>query len=98
VSWLSGNLLHYDSPTLKRYLSRLNRYTDLKAQEMKDKKVSKGMFSFLTFTFYYPFATFLKLYFRHLGFLDGVAGFLWAFFSAMHFPVAYFKYITSSLK
>jgi glycosyltransferase involved in cell wall biosynthesis len=94
VSWLSGNLLHYDSPTLKRYLSRLNRYTDLRAQELKEQKVSKGPIAFLLFTIYYPLITFLKLFFRHLGFLDGVAGFLWSFFSAMHFPISYFKYLT----
>lgn len=96
VSWLSGNLLHYDSPTLKRYLTRLNRYTDLKAQELRNNQVSKGIISFLMFTIYYPLSTFFKLYFRHLGFLDGVSGFLWSFFSAMHFPIAYFKYITIS--
>lgn len=96
VSWLTGNLLHYDSPTLKRYLSRLNRYTDLKAQELRDQKVSKGVVSFLIFAFYYPKITFFKLYFRHLGFLDGVPGFLWSFFSAMHFPISYFKYLSST--
>lgn len=96
VSWLSGNLLHYDSPTLKRYLARLNRYTDLKAQELKNGQVSKGVVSFLMFSFYYPLTTFFKLYFRHLGFLDGVSGFLWSFFSAMHFPIAYFKYLTTN--
>lgn len=93
VSWLSGNLLHYDSPTLKRYLTRLNRYTDLKAHELKDQKVSKGGVSFLMFVFYYPLTTFFKLYFRHLGFLDGVPGFFWSFFSATHFPISYFKYL-----
>lgn len=98
VSWLNGNLLHYDSPTLKRYLARLNRYTNLRAKELGDQKVSKGIISFLMFTFYYPVTIFLKLYFRHLGFLDGVAGFLWSFFSAMHFPVTYFKYLTTNYK
>ena len=72
VSWLSGNLLHYDLPTLKRYLSRLNRYTDLKARELRDNQVSKSLISFIMFTVYYPLSTFFKLYFRHLGFLDGV--------------------------
>lgn len=94
VSWLSGDLLHYDSPTLKRYLSRLNRYTDLKSRELGEEKTSKGILSFLLFTIYYPLITFFRLYIRHLGFLDGANGFLWSFFSAMHFPIAYFKYLT----
>ncbi len=96
VGWLSSDLEHYDSPTLKRYLVRFNRYTDLKAKELGDNKVSKGVIAFLLFTIYYPLRTFLNLYFRHLGFLDGSGGFLWSFFSAMHFPIAYFKYITAS--
>jgi glycosyltransferase involved in cell wall biosynthesis len=95
VGWLSGDLLHYDSPTLKRYLSRLNRYTDLKAQELKRSKIPKNIFSFLRFTFLLPTYYFLLLFIRHKGFLDGVNGFLWSFFSALHFPIAYFKYVTS---
>ncbi len=94
VSWLGSDLLHYDSPNLKKYLMRLNRYTDLKAQELKESKTSKNVFSFLRFTLILPTYYFLLLFIRHLGFLDGVRGFLWSFFSASHYPVAYFKYIT----
>ena len=96
VGWLSGDLLHYDSPTLKRYLSRLNRYTDLKAQELKNSKTPKNIFSFLRFTFLLPTYYFLLLFIRHKGFLDGVNGFLWSFFSALHYPIAYFKYLTDN--
>lgn len=95
VAWLSGDLLHYDSPTLKRYLTRLNRYTDLQAYELKEKHIPKNVLYFLLFTIFRPMFTFVNLYFRHLGFLDGVAGFLWSFFSAMHFPISYFKYISN---
>jgi glycosyltransferase involved in cell wall biosynthesis len=96
VSWLSANLLHYDSPTLKRYLARLNRYTDLKARELAEEKVGKNFWNFLRFSILLPTYYFLLLYFRHLGFLDGTGGFLWSFFSAMHFPISYFKYLTGS--
>jgi glycosyltransferase involved in cell wall biosynthesis len=94
VGWLNESLLHYDSPTIKRYLSRLNRYTDLHATELKNKKVSKNLIGFLQYVFYKPIYTFIMLYFRHLGIMDGVNGFLWSFFSALHFPIAYFKYLT----
>lgn len=95
VEWLNGNLLHYDSPTLSRYLRRLNSYTDLQASELRDKKISKGLTGFILYTIYKPLYTFVMLYFRHLGLLDGVNGFLWSFFSALHFPIAYFKYLTN---
>lgn len=94
VAWLYNDMEHYDSPTLTRYLSRLNRYTDLKAQEIKDSKTPKNLLAFLKFTILHPTYFFLLLYVRHLGFLDGVNGFLWSFFSALHFPIAYFKYVT----
>lgn len=95
VDWLSGDLLHYDSPTMKRYLMRLNRYTDLKAQELAEANVSKNIFSFLQYTIYKPLYTFANLYFRHAGFKDGPTGFLWSFFSALHYPIGYFKYVTN---
>lgn len=95
VSWLGSDLLHYDSPTLKKYLMRLNRYTDLHAEELENKKVPKNALYFIVYSLFKPAATFFNLYFRHLGFLDGIRGFLWSFFSATHFPVAYFKYITT---
>lgn len=94
VSWLSADLLHYDSPTLERYLKRLNRYTDLQAKEIR----VKGIVGFFQYTIYKPLYTFFNLYFCHLGFLDGVRGFLWSFFSALHFPIAYFKYLTDNMK
>lgn len=98
IAWLYNDMEHYDSPTLKRYLMRLNRYTDLHADELKEKSVSRSLISFVQYVFVKPSFTFLNLFFRHKGFIDGVNGFLWSFFSALHFPIAYFKYVTSGLK
>ncbi len=95
VSWLFNPLKHYDSPTLRRYLSRMNRYTDLQAGEFRSKKVKANFLGFVSYCLGKPLYTFVNIYFRHKGFLDGVAGFLWAFFSAMHYPIAFFKYVSS---
>lgn len=95
VGWLANDLEHYDSPTLKRYFTRLNRYTDLQAQELKNSKTPKNVYNFLLFTVHRPLFTFCNLFLRHLGFLDGVRGFLWSFFSSLHYPIAYFKYLTT---
>ena len=92
VAWLANDLEHHDSPTLKRYLSRLNRYTDLKAMEFKEQKLPKNIFTLFSFSFIKPFLVFLNLYFRHKGFLDGMRGFIWSLFSSLHYPIAYFKY------
>lgn len=92
VAWLFNDLEHNDSPTLKRYLERMNRYTDLHARELAEKKTPKNFWNLLRYSILLPTSYFLVLYFRHKGFLDGIRGFLWSFFSAMHFPLAYFKY------
>lgn len=92
VGWLFNDLEHHDSPTLKRYLERMNRYTDLHAKELSEKKVPGNVFQLLKYSTIKPIVVFIKLFFRHLGFLDGIRGFLWSFFSAMHFPLAYYKY------
>jgi len=92
VAWLFNDLEHHDSPTLARYLERANRYTDLTAKEFEQKKLSKNIFVLFYYSFMKPMFVFIKLYFRHKGFLDGIRGFLWSVFSALHFPIAYFKY------
>lgn len=96
VGWLNGDLLHYDSPTLKRYFARLNRYTDLKSQELERSKLPKNLWSFVRFSILLPTYYFLLLFVRHGGFKDGVNGFLWSLFSSWHFPIAYFKYLTNN--
>ena len=98
VAWLSNDLEHHDSPTLQRYLERMNRYTDLHAEELKQKKVPVNSWNLFKYSFLIPTFHFLLLYFRHKGFLDGMRGFVWSAFSALHFPIAYFKYYSSVKK
>ena len=92
VAWLFNDLEHHDSPTLKRYFNRMNRYTDLQAKDLAREKTPKNVLMLLFYSTIKPLFVFLKLYIRHKGFLDGVRGFLWSLFSALHYPIAYFKY------
>ena len=92
VDWLANDLLHWDSPTFSKYLKRANAYTDLTAAELAREKASLGPFNWLNHLVFKPIFTFMKLYFRHKGFKDGFAGFVWALFSGLHFPIAFFKY------
>ena len=80
----------------KRYLKRLNRYTDIFAEEYKQINLDKSFGNFIKFGFLKPIITFLSLYIRHKGILDGVPGFLWSFFFALRFPISYFKYLTTN--
>ncbi len=92
VGWLYNDLLHFDSPTFSRYLERHNRYTDLIAKDFTKQKVAVNLLFLFHYSFTKPLLEFLKLYFRHKGILDGFLGFVWSLFSALRFPIAYFKY------
>lgn len=95
VSWLENDLVHMDSPTFRKYFQRMDRYTSLTANELKKTDPGLGVFVFLDYMFFRPVLVFLKLYFRYKGFLDMFPGFVWSLFSALHFPVAYLKYLES---
>jgi glycosyltransferase involved in cell wall biosynthesis len=92
VGWLTNDLEHHESPTLSRYLERANRYTDYTAYEFEKSRLKTDFFNFVKFSLLVPLVYFIKLYFRHGGYKDGMGGFVWSFFSALHFPISFFKY------
>jgi len=92
VAWLFNDLEHHDSPTFGRYLERMNRYTDLTKDEFKKNNISTNYPTLFYYSFIKPKLVFLSLFIRHKGFMDGMRGFIWSLFSALHFPLAYFKY------
>lgn len=94
VAWLFSDLEHYDSPTLKRYIWRNDRYTSLLAQDFEQKKLPKTINVLFFYSFVKPFLEFLNYFIRHKAYLDGIPGFLWSAFSALRFEIAYFKYYT----
>lgn len=93
VSWLTEPLTHMSDPTFNRYVERANRYTSLTAQRLAEQHVSKSVFSSGNYIFYKPVSTFLSLYLRHRGYMDGFSGFVWALMSGLHYPIAYLKYL-----
>lgn len=94
VGWLKNDLLHFDSPTFKKYISRNNRYTSFMAIQYKDQKLPKTLFALLNHVFVKPIFWFALTYFRHKGFLDSWQGFVFLFFSSLRFPISYIKYLS----
>lgn len=88
AGYLKNDLLHYNNPTFRTYIERrFNRYTDVMATKIKG-----GFFRNVFWNFLFDKKQgFLVIYLRHLGFLDGFPGFVWALFSALHYPIAFFK-------
>lgn len=93
VGWLQNPLLHKDSPTFERYIARNNRYTDLMAEEFTTTHLAKNVANAIRFLFVKPAWWFLLTFFRHKGFLDGWQGFVFCFYSARRFAIAYRKYL-----
>lgn len=85
VGHLKNPLDHYSYTSIPQYWKKSESYIRLTADEMRDtRRASFGMYVFLK-----PFTTFFALFARHKGFLDGWRGFLFALFSALHFPKAF---------
>lgn len=92
VGYLKNPLIHWAYSSLASYIKRANRYTDLTAKELLEKKVGFSFFTQLKYLIWLPAKTFFKIFIRHRGFLDGFAGFVFALFSGLHYPIAYIKY------
>ena len=92
VSWLKNDLIHYDSPTMSKYIARANRYTSFTAKQFKDQKIPLNFKNHIYYLFIKPINIFFKLYFRHKGFKDKFPGFVFSLFSGFHFTLAYMKY------
>jgi hypothetical protein len=98
VGWAEGHLLHYSNPTFADYLRKFNTYTSFSAEKLFDAKKKPSIAMAFSFFIWKPATTFLLLYIRHKGFVDGVAGLLFALCSGLHFPVAYLKFLESYAK
>lgn len=91
VGYLKNDLLHMRDKNFSIYLSRFNRYTNLLAAQLKDKGERVNLMSFVNYLLIKPTFWFMKSYIRHKGFVDGFPGFIFALFSSLRFPVAYYK-------
>ncbi len=89
VGYLKKDLLHFADPDFSRYLNRWNRYTSLDAEILAKKKNKLSFFSYFIVK---PHVWFFKSYFRHRGFMDGFAGFVFALFSSIRHWVIYIKF------
>lgn len=94
IGYLKNPLLHYADPDFSRYLLRWDRYTTAEVERMpKETKLN-----FFNYIIWKPKLTFLMMYFRHKGFMDGFPGFVFALFSSIRFWVIYIKWMVRRLQ
>lgn len=94
VGYLTEPLLHYTNRTFDDYWRKAAAYTALTARDMKKRNLGKDPVRFIYYMSIKPLWTFGLIYFRHKGFVDGSRGFLFALFSGLHHPIAYWKYLS----
>lgn len=90
VGYLRHDLLHYRDTSIEKYMEGFNLYSTFVAGQMKNTKVNIS--NTVNYLFLKPLLTFIKIYFRHRGYVDGFPGFVFALFSGLIHPVAYIKY------
>lgn len=93
TGYLANPLLHYPYADFSEYLEHFSRYTDIFAQEYREKRLNISLISFIDYMLIKPIHWFLLSFVRHKGFMDGFAGFVFSFFSSLRFPVSYIKYL-----
>ncbi len=80
IDVLKNHLDHYPHPTISEFLSDVNFYTDLRANELFERRARSNFISIL----FYPVAKFLNNYFLKQGFLDGMQGLVFAIMMSFH--------------
>ena len=73
VFTLQGFLKHYTYKDFDQYISKMNAYSTIGAQNYKDKNKKVGVLKDFVFR---PFFAFVKMYFLKKGFMEGWLGFV----------------------
>ena len=89
---LTGDLLHYQYPTVALYVEHMNRYSSASVPLVLRKgRTCLGLTEFLAMTLVNPTLTFVKNYIFRLGFLDGRPGLLFHLYHSAYISWKYAK-------
>lgn len=93
VGYLKSPLLHYPYNNLSEYWEKAKRYSLLVGMDLKNNQKKISIFVIFDYLFIKPLSTFISLFIRHLGFFDGIYGFLFAFLSGIQNPLSIIYFI-----
>jgi glycosyltransferase involved in cell wall biosynthesis len=91
IGFLKNPINHYPYKTFTDYIAKWDRYCDLEAQNLYDRKIKLTFWLFLEYFLVKPKTWFVVTYFRHKGFMDGFPGYIFSLFSSMRFLLIYIK-------
>lgn len=89
---LRGHINHYSHESLASFITDINMYSTLRAEELAKKGKHVSAFELIVF----PFGKFIYTYFLLGGFLDGPAGFVYSFVMSFHSFLVRAKLVTQS--
>lgn len=73
-------IIHFSHQTVKSLIQKINFYTDIRSQELYQKKNKVNLFQII----FFPIGKFIQNYFLRLGFLDGTTGIIMALCMSFH--------------
>ncbi len=91
TAWAEGHLIHYANPSFKDYMRKWNTYTSFKAQQLLADKIEINLINSVKYLIWLPIKTFILLFIRHKGFIDGIPGFVFSVMSGLHHFMSYLK-------
>jgi glycosyltransferase involved in cell wall biosynthesis len=80
IGQLNTFLNHYPHPTLKEFISDINNYSSIRAQELFNRGTKTNVPEII----FFPLGKFIYNYIFNLGLLDGPAGFTYSFMMSFH--------------
>ena len=86
VGYLQNYIEHYSYRTVSDYIRKMETYSTLAAEELKDNGIRAGISKMVI----NPLFTFMKMFFFRLGFLDGKHGFM---LSVLYSHYTFLKYL-----
>jgi glycosyltransferase involved in cell wall biosynthesis len=94
VGHLKNPLEHYTYRNISDYIKKMENYSTLSAEELKEKGVRPGIIKMVL----HPLFTFLKMFFLRRGFMDGVHGLILAILYGYYTFIKYLKLWETSPK
>lgn len=80
IGELNNELIHCPHKTIREFLSEINLYSTIRANELHEKEVRVSALHIV----FYPKLKFLLSYFIKLGFMDGLSGLVLALMMSFH--------------
>jgi len=80
VGILNNSLHHFPHASLREFLKEINFYTDIRAEELKEKNIKASFWDILS----YPSGKFIVNYVFKRGFMDGINGLVFAIIMSFH--------------